>query len=58
MTRLKRNFIRLREMFRDEFMKRVEEAEKEGGRVFKDQEDLKEYLERLADPDAAELDAA
>ena len=40
-------------MFRDEFVKRVEEAEKEEGRVFKDQEELKEYLERLAEPDAA-----
>ena len=50
---LEEEFYPPEEMFRDEFVKRVEEAEKEGGRVFKDQEELKEYLERLAEPDAA-----
>ena len=55
---LEEEFYPPEEMFRDEFVKRVEEAEKEGGRVFKDREELKEYLERLAEPDAAEPDAA
>lgn len=39
------------EMFREEFAKRVEEAEKENGRIFKDREGLKEYLESLAKED-------
>ena len=36
-------------MFREEFVKSVEEAEKESGRIFKDREELKEYLESLAE---------
>ena len=44
------------EMFREEFVKSVEEAEKESGRIFKDREELKEYLESLAEEDVWILD--
>lgn len=45
---LEEQFYPPEEMFREEFVKSVEEAEKESGRIFKDREELKEYLESLA----------
>lgn len=38
-------------MIREEFIKSVEEAEKGGGKVFKDLKELKGYLESLAEED-------
>ena len=48
---LEEQFYPPEEMFREEFVKSVEEAEKESGRIFKDREELKEYLESLAEED-------
>ncbi len=48
---LEEQFYPPEEMFREEFVKSVEEAEKESGRIFKDREGLKEYLESLAEED-------
>ena len=48
---LEEQFYPPEEMFREEFVKSVEEAEKESGRIFKGREELKEYLESLAEED-------
>jgi len=48
---LEEQFYPPEEMFREEFVKSIEEAEKESGRTFKDREELKEYLESLAEED-------
>ena len=48
---LEEQFYPPEEMFREEFVKSIEEAEKESGRIFKDIEELKEYLESLAEED-------
>jgi len=48
---LEEQFYPPEEMFREEFVKSVEEAGKESGRIFKGREELKEYLESLAEED-------
>ena len=48
---LEEQFYPPEEMFREEFVKSVKEAEHESGRIFKDREELKEYLESLAKED-------
>ena len=48
---LEEQFYPPEEMLREEFVKRVEEAEKESGKVFKNVKELKEYLEGLAEKD-------
>jgi len=48
---LEEQFYPPEEMFSEEFVKSVEEAEKEGGRIFKDREELRDYLESLAEED-------
>lgn len=48
---LEEQFYPPEEMIREEFIKSVEEAEKEGGKVFKDLKELKKYLESLAGED-------
>ncbi len=48
---LEEQFYPPEEMIRKEFIKSVEEAEKESGRIFKDRKELKEYLESLAEED-------
>lgn len=45
---LRNNFIR-QKMFKEEFVKSVEEAERESGKIFKDREELREYLESLTE---------
>ncbi len=46
---LEEQFYPPEEMIREEFVKRIKEAEKEAGKVFKDKEELKAYLEGLVD---------
>ncbi len=48
---LEEQFYPPEEMFREEFIKSVEEAEHESGRIFKNREELKEHLESLAEDD-------
>ena len=45
---LQEQFYPPEEMIREEFIKSVEEAEKESGRVFKNREELTAYLDSLA----------
>lgn len=46
---LEEQFYPPEEMIRQEFIERIEEAEKEVGKVFKDKEELKAYLDNLAE---------
>jgi hypothetical protein len=48
---LEEQFYPPEEMFSEEFVKSVEEAEKESGRIFKDRVELRDYLESLAEED-------